>query len=106
MSRWSPERLDALAARLQESPHIDRLSGGAVGVGATHLPGRQIRGLRIGTDDRIDIHVVMTWGSTVDDVEAGVLRALDDVAYFGSLYIDDISDPLAPTARIRTAVTC
>ena len=76
MSAWTPERLDDLATRLQESPHIAHLSAGAMGTIATYLPGRRISGLRVGDDDRVEVHVVMTWGSTVDDVEAFEAQAL------------------------------
>lgn len=101
MSAWTPDRLDELASRLQESPHIAHLSAGAMGTIATYLPGRRISGLRVGDDDRVEVHVVMTWGSTVDDVEAGVVRALDDATQLGSLYIDDISTPLDdPTSDV------
>lgn len=63
-----------------------------MGTVATYLPGRRIAGLRVGDDDRIEVHLVMTWGSTVDDVEAGVIRALDDSTLLGSLFIDDIAN--------------
>jgi hypothetical protein len=90
MTEWTPQRLDDLAERLLASPHIVRLSGGPMGTVATYLPGRRIPGLRVGDDDRIEIHVVMAPSSTVDDIEAGVIRALDDASSLGSLHIDDI----------------
>lgn len=114
MSAWTPERLDGLADRLTASPHIEQLCGGAMGTVATYLPGRRISGLRVGDDDRVEVHVVMTWGSTVDDVEAGVVRALGDARLLGSLYIDDIAAPRddrpanavarAPLAQLPPAV--
>jgi hypothetical protein len=39
----------------------------------------------------LEIRVVMAWGSTVDDVESGVVRALDDATVLASLFIDDVS---------------
>ena len=108
MSVWTSERLDDLSTRLQASPHIARLSGGTMGTVATYLPGRRISGLRVDEDDRVEVHVVMRWGSTVDDVEAGVVRALDDATLLGSLYIDDISAPgegTPPEAMARPQAT-
>lgn len=74
-----------------------------MGAVATYLPGRRISGIRVGDDDRVEVHVVMTWGSTVDDVEASVVRALDDATLLGSLYIDDISTPDADAPSDATA---
>ena len=78
MTRWTPARLDELAGALLESPHIAALSEGTFGTAASYLPGRRIPGLRVLPDGRLEVHVVMAWGSTVDDVEAGLLRALED----------------------------
>jgi hypothetical protein len=91
VTKWTPERLDALASALLASPHISSLSEGAFGTVASYLPGRRIPGLRVLPDDRVEVHVVMVWGSTVDDVEASMLRAFDDPAELAHLVIEDVS---------------
>lgn len=93
MTAWTPECLDGLAARLRASPHIASLSGGPMGTIATYLPGRRITGLRVDRGDRVEVHVVMTWGSSVDDVEASVVGAFGDPTQLGNLFIDDIASP-------------
>jgi hypothetical protein len=103
VSEWTPERLDALASKLLDSPHIAELSGGAMGSIATYLPGRRIPGLRVVDNDKIEIHVVMAWGSSVDDVEAGVVRALEHAAQLASLHIEDVAAPRAAPAALETA---
>jgi hypothetical protein len=97
VTKWTPERLDDLAAALLASPHISALSEGAFGTVASYLPGRRINGLRVLPDDRLEVHVVMVWGSTVDDVEASILRAFDDPAELAHLVIEDVSMP--PTEK-------
>jgi hypothetical protein len=71
-----PEVLRALAARIDAAPSVARRSGGILGTAAAYLPGERIEGLRIRDGYRLEVHVVMCWGSTVDDVEREVLDAI------------------------------
>ena len=81
--------LEALLA----SPHISALSEGVFGTVASYLPGRRIPGLRVLPDGRLEVHVVMAWGSTVDDVEASLLRTFEDPGELAHLVIEDIAAP-------------
>ena len=103
MTRWTPARLDELAGALLESPHITALSEGMFGTAASYLPGRRISGLRVLPDGRLEVHVVMAWGSTVDDVEASLLRALADPADLANLVIEDLSLPSGGTRAALAA---
>jgi hypothetical protein len=100
VTKWTPERLDALADSVLASPHVSSLSEGAFGTVASYLPGRRIPGLRVLPDDRVEVHVVMVWGSTVDDVEASLLRVFDDPAELAHLVIEDISTPTEQRAAL------
>jgi hypothetical protein len=95
VTKWTPERLDELAAALVASPHISALSEGVSGTVASYFPGRRVVGLRVLPDDRLEVHVVMAWGSTVDDVEASLLRAFDDPSQLAHLVIEDVSTKAA-----------
>jgi hypothetical protein len=93
VTEWTPERLDGLAETLLASPHISALSEGVFGTVASYLPGRRIPGLRVLPDGRLEVHVVMAWGSTVDDVEATLLRTFDDPGELAHLVIEDVAAP-------------
>ena len=69
-----PAVLRDLAGKIDAAPSVERRSGGVLGTAAAYLPGERIEGLRL-RDDRLEVHVVMRWGSTVDDVERQVLAA-------------------------------
>ena len=94
MSRWTPARLDELAGALLESPHIAALSEGAFGTAASYLPGRRISGLRVLPDGRLEVHVVMAWGST-----AGLLG----IAGLAGLKRRDRHPDYGPTTANRAA---
>jgi hypothetical protein len=66
--------LRELAGKIDDAPSVERRAGGVLGTAAAYLPGERIEGLRL-RDDRLEVHVVMRWGSTVDDVEREVLAA-------------------------------
>ncbi|MCU1426272.1 MAG: hypothetical protein JWL83_272 [Actinomycetia bacterium] len=101
-----PEVLRALAARIDAAPSVARRSGGVLGTAAAYLPGERIEGLRVRDGIRLEVHVVMRWGSKVDDVERDILEAI------GSLWpptavdvvIDDIA--LSGTHERGTDVMC
>lgn len=73
-----PEVLRSLAIRIDAAPSVSRRSGGLVGTVASYLPGERIHGLRVTDDGRLEVHVVMRWGNTVNQVEQDVLTAVGD----------------------------
>jgi len=93
---WTPERLEQFAGELLESPHIAALSEGPFGTAAAYLPGRRIRGIRVRPDGKLEVHVVMAWGSSVDDVEAAVVRVFGDIQNLADLFVDDVAMPETP----------
>lgn len=93
MTEWSAEQLEKLSDRITASVHIARLSEGPSGVVAAYLLGRRVPGLRIRPDGRVEVHVVMTWGSTADQVEASVIDAFEEPELLAGLYIEDIVLP-------------
>lgn len=101
-----PERLRAIAARIDAAPSVARRSGGLWGTAAAYLPGERIEGLRLRDAHTLEVHVVMTWESTVDDVERDIAAAVGDRWNGGSvdIVIDDIGDstgaPLPPPGAV------
>jgi hypothetical protein len=74
------------------------------GVAAAYLPGERVDGLWCRSDGRLEVHVVMRWGTTVDAVEREVLAALGDGydAEVVDLVIDDLElDGLPPRAPVE-----
>ncbi len=92
-----------MADRIDQIPSVVRRSGGAAGAVAAYLPGERITGLRVTADGRLQVHVVMAWGSTVDEVESQVLAAVEGLWTDGpvDLTVDDI-EPL-PTPQLDAA---
>jgi len=93
VTAWTPERLEQLADELLASPHIAALSAGPFGTAASYLPGRRIPGIRVRPDGKVEVHVVMAWASSVDDVEATVVRVLGDVQDLADLFVEDVAMP-------------
>jgi hypothetical protein len=91
----SVDVLRALAGRIDAAPSVARRSGGAFGVAAAYLPGERIEGIRIREESVLEIHVVMRWEFTVDDVERQVLAAVGDFwpPQAVTLFVDDIVAP-------------
>ena len=85
---------DAVAERVGACRSVARLSGGAFGEVATHLPGRRVTGIRIG-DNLIEVHVVACWGVRVPELADEVRNAVGPIA--GGLpvdvHVDDIDVP-------------
>ncbi|MFP3900354.1 MAG: hypothetical protein ACLFXM_05840 [Acidimicrobiia bacterium] len=102
MIDWSAEELEELSGRITASPHVADLSEGPSGVVAAYLPGRRVPGLRILPDGRLEVHVVMAWGSTADQVEASVVEAFERPEVLAGLYIDDIVLPGQDAGAIGT----
>jgi hypothetical protein len=91
------DTLRAIAARLDAASSIARRSGGALGTAAAYLPGERIEGVRVLDDGRLEVHVVMRWGHTVDDVEREVLAAV------GGRSVDVVIDDLEITHNDSSA---
>jgi hypothetical protein len=102
----SPALLRALADRIDGAPSVARRSGGPFGSVAAYLPGDRIEGLRLLEGDALEIHVVMRWESTVDEVEREVLDAARELwpSDAVNLVIDDIALPEPIRAPVRRAI--
>jgi hypothetical protein len=100
MTTPDAEALRALAVRLDAAPSVARRSSGAFGVAAAYLPGERIDGIRLRDGGTVEIHVVMRWEFTIDDVERQVLEAVGDAfpAEAVVLFVDDIVGPAEPAA--------
>lgn len=103
MTDWTASELRELCRRVEASPHVVRLSEGPAGVVAAYLPGDRVPGIRLTDDGRLEIHVVMAWGSTVDQVEADVSSVFDPPGTLAGLYIDDVAVPAEEPAAIESA---
>jgi hypothetical protein len=93
------DNLRIIAARVDAAPSVARRSGGVLGSAAAYLPGERIEGLKIRDAQRLEVHVVMRWGTTADDVEREVLAAVGDRWDVGpvDIVVDDIALPDEPT---------
>jgi hypothetical protein len=93
VTEWTAPELRELCSRVEASPHVARLSEGSAGVVAAYLPGDRVPGIRITSDGRLEVHVVMAWGATVDQVEADVSAVFDPPDTLAGLFIDDVAVP-------------
>ena len=66
------ERVADVAARV---PGVVALHPGMFGEVGTYLPGRRVAGVRI-TEDAVDVHIVVVFGSSVRDTAAAVRAAV------------------------------
>lgn len=67
------ELVDQVAVAVLGVAGVAALHGGTFGEAATYLPGRRVRGIRLG-EDATDIHLTLTFGTPVG-VVAGNVRA-------------------------------
>ncbi|MGC2654660.1 MAG: hypothetical protein WA317_13905 [Mycobacterium sp.] len=96
--------VDALAAAVRSCQGVDDLERGPLGSVATYLPGRQLAGIRIGSD-RVTVQVKGTWGVSVHELVAQIKQAA--APFVGNRTVDivlaDLTDPTppqgAPTAQ-------
>lgn len=90
--------LRLIAARLDVGPSIARRSAGPAGLAVAYLPGERLSGLRV-RDGRLEVHVVMAWPATVDDVRLDVALATDELwdPDQVDVVIDDLALPTAPS---------
>jgi hypothetical protein len=100
----SVDALRALAERIDAAPAVARRSGGLFGAAAAYLPGERIEGIRPRDHDGLEIHVVMRWDFTVDEVERQVLDAVGDV-WAQQPVILVIDDIVAPSDRAEPLAT-
>lgn len=89
---------DALVAATLACPYVAAMSGGELGEVATYLPGRRIRGIRIG-NETLDVHVVGTYGPAIGDIVNQVRDAVEGLAPGRTLsvHVDDLDVP--PSTR-------
>lgn len=107
-SRPSPQdtALRLIAARLDLSPSIAHRSAGPAGLAVAYLPGERLTGMRV-RDGHLEIHVVMAWPATVDDVVLDVGLAVGDLWDQDrvDLVIDDLALPDLGTNPIQPPST-
>lgn len=84
--------LRRIASRIDAATSVARRSGGIAGTISSYLPGERLLGIRATNDGRIVIHVVMRWGSTVDEVEDDVIAGIgtDWPSGLVDITVDDI----------------
>lgn len=71
-----PVALRRIASRIDGAKSVTRRSGGVAGTVSSYFPGERLLGIKGTNDGRLVIHVVMRWGSTVDEVEEDVMAAI------------------------------
>lgn len=69
------ELVDQVAAAVLAVHGVAALHGGTFGEAATYLPGRRVRGIRLG-EDGTDIHLTLTFGTPVQTAAADVRAAV------------------------------
>lgn len=72
----APDLADLVAGTVLTVDGVADLHGGLFGEIATYLPGRQVPGIRLGSDDTTDIHIVVDWGVSVPGTADAVRRAV------------------------------
>lgn len=84
----------AVAERAAKCRSVARLSGGQFGEVATYLPGRRVRGVRLG-EGHVEVHVVACWGARVADVAAEVRAAVSPMVAGLPIdvHVDDVDLP-------------
>ena len=70
-----PEPAERIAAVVRGVPGVAALHPGAFGEVGTYLPGRRVAGVRI-TDDAVDVHIVVVFGTPVRATAAAVRSAV------------------------------
>ncbi len=85
---------DILVAVTLACPYVAAMSGGVLGEVATYLPGRRVRGIRLGTDD-IDVHVIGVFGPSIAEIVDQVRLAVESVALGRtvSVHVEDLEAP-------------
>lgn len=79
MTDATGERVDRVVAAVTAIDGVIGLYSGGLGVAATHLPGRTVRGVRLGAEGG-EVHVVLDLRSGLLDVVARVRQAASEAA--------------------------
>ncbi len=79
MTDATGERVDRVVAAVTAVDGVISLYSGGLGVPATHLPGRTVRGVRLGADGG-EVHVVLDLRTGLLDVAARVRQAASEAA--------------------------
>jgi hypothetical protein len=94
--------VDALAAAVRACHGVEDLDRGPLGSVVTYLPGRQLAGIRIGSD-RVTLQVKGTWGVPVHELAAQIEQAA--APFVGNRTVDivvaDLTDPTPPPGAPR-----
>ena len=107
MATSRDETLRQIAARIDLGPSIARRSAGPTGLAVAYLPGQRLTGLRL-RDDRLEVHVVMAWPATIDDVMLDLSLAVHDLwdPALVDLVVDDLALPPSPSFPSRQVSEC
>jgi NADH dehydrogenase FAD-containing subunit len=105
-----PVDAERVAAAVERVPTVARLSAGSTGAEvATYLPGRRVRGVRVG-DGSVEVHVVARWPAVLPEVGEAVRaaaaplvggRAVDVV--IDDLDVPGLDEPTEPVAELPPA---
>ncbi|MFT9695942.1 hypothetical protein ACM0CH_22035 [Mycobacteroides abscessus subsp. abscessus] len=79
MTDATGERVDRVVAAVTAIDGVIGLYSGGLGGAATHLPGRTVRGVRLGAEGG-EVHVVLDLRSGLLDVAARVRQAASEAA--------------------------
>lgn len=97
MSTAAPPPIDpdAVVAAALACPHVAGMSAGTLAEIATYLPGRRVRGVRVGPD-AVQVHVVGVYGPSITEI-VGQVQAAVGVLLRGrpvTVHVDDLADPV------------
>ena len=71
-----PVDAERVAQAVERVPTVARLSAGSTGAEvATYLPGRRVRGVRVG-DGTVEVHVVARWPAVLPELGEAVRSAV------------------------------
>lgn len=89
--------VDALAAAVRSCAGVDDLDRGPLGSVATYLPGRQLLGIRIGSD-RVTLQVRGKWDVPVGELAAQIRLAVAPLVAGRTvdIIVADLADPAPP----------
>ena len=106
----SPVDAERVASVVERVPTVARLSAGSTGAEvATYLPGRRVRGVRVG-DGTVEVHVVARWPAVLPEVGAAVRAAAAPLVggravevVIDDLDVPGLDEPTEPVAELPPA---
>ena len=106
----SPVDAERVASAVERVPTVARLSAGSTGAEvATYLPGRRVRGVRVG-DGTVEVHVVARWPAVLPEVGAAVRAAAAPLVggravevVIDDLDVPGLDEPTEPVAELPSA---